>query len=367
LTIGTDKFPVGKLKIKAHVPCAKPASITVSEEPSGEWFVSFCCELPAMEFKAPDQEETIVRTQEELKYEFALRRDLSSIVVGLDRGVAIPLASSTGKTFDIPAVNRVRITKKERFIKRFQKRMSRQTKGSRSYKKNRLKVAKLKGYAANVRKDFAHKTSFSLVKSEAQVFAFEDLKLKNMTASPAAKQDAKGRYIRNGAAAKAGLSKALLSSALGLVKQFTGYKAAAANKLVLSVPAHYSSQECSNCGHIDSANRMTQSLFKCEACNHSENADINASKVIKGRGIKALTKHLAEVQAGTVKIKIMKKVGFRRPKDQKVGLVKSEPKAEIPLSALVESTSDAANDPFVYGAMLVEARNPHLGRRPGGG
>jgi hypothetical protein len=56
----------------------------------------------------------------------------------------------------------------------------------------------------------------------AQIFVFEDMKLKYMTASPAAKQDRKGCFNQNGAAAKAGLDKAMLFAiALGLVKQFT--------------------------------------------------------------------------------------------------------------------------------------------------
>lgn len=168
------------------------------------------------------------------------------------------------------------------------------------------------------------------------------------------------------------LHKAMLSSALGLVKQFTTYKAANKNKLVLSVPAHHTSQECSVCGHIDPNNRLEQSVFRCTACNHTENADLNASKVIKSRGIKVLAKHLESVIAGTVVVKIKKTVSVRGPKkpkkSQKVGQVVPEPVAEILLPKLVarqgdllgQSTSDAANGSFVQSALLLEARNPHL-------
>lgn len=371
LILGTDKFPVGKLKVKAHVPCAQPATITVSEESSGQWFVSFCCELPIIKFKGPGHQEVIIRTHDELLYEYALRADLSAITIGLDRGVAIPLATSTGTGFDVPTVNRQRISKKERYVARLQRRMARQEckgKGSCSYRKNRQKLAKLKAYAANVRKDFAHKTSFALVQSGAKVFVFEDLKLKNMTAAPKAKVGGNGRYTKNGAAAKAGLNKALLSSALGLVKQFTAYKAAAANKLVLCVPAHHTSQECSACESIDSLNRLTQESFQCTKCGHAENADANAAKVIKKRGIRALQKHLEAVNDGTVKAKVKKTVRLRRTvKPSTVGQVMPEPAAQTLLPTPVESTSDAANDSFVYGAMLNETGNPHLGLCSGGG
>jgi putative transposase len=370
---------LGKLKVKAHVYCTEPKSLTISLESNGRWFVSFCCELPAMECQVPSVAAPIIRSQEELMYEFALRDDLAAISVGLDRGVAIPVASSNDQPFDIDPVCRKRIAKKERYIKRFQRRMAKQTKGSCNYRKNQKRIAKLKGYGADVRKDFAHKASHTLTESSAQIFVFEDLKLQNMTKAPKAKVDSKGRYTKNGAAAKAGLNKVMLASALGLVKQFTAYKAANKNKLVLSVPAHHTSQECSACGHIDSNNRLEQSVFRCTACNHTENADLNASKVIKGRGIQVLVKHLEAVIAGTVVAKVKKTVNVRGTKESKkspkVGQVVPEPVTQTEQPKLVarqgdllgQSASDAANDPFVQSAMLVETRNPRLGLRSGGG
>ena len=368
LTIGTPKFPVGKLKVIAHVPSAAPATITISEEPSGQWFVSFCCELPSMHPKAQDAQEPVLRTLDELKYEFGLRSDLDRITVGLDRGVAIPVAASTGRAFDIDPVCRERIGKNEAQIAFLQKRMARQTARSRSYRINKKKIARLKAYGAHVRRDFAHKASHALVKSDAHVFVFEDLKLQNMTKAPKAKVDTKGRYIANGAAAKAGLNKSMLSSALGLVKQFAAYKAAAANKLVLSVPAHHTSQECSVCHKIDSKNRVSQDVFQCTSCEHTENADMNAAKVIKERGVKAIKAHMQAVNAGTFAPKVKKVVRVRRAaKPSTVGQVLSEPAATMLQPTLVESTSDAANDPFVQSAMLADTRNPHLALKAGGG
>ena len=368
LTIGTAKFPVGKLKVIAHVPSAAPATITISEEPSGQWFVSFCCELPSMQPKEANAQAPILRTPEELMCEFGLKLDLERITVGLDRGVAIPLADSTGRAFDIDPVCRASIQRKERAVARYQRRMARQTKDSCSYRKNKKKVAKLKAYAANVRRDFAHKASHALVKSDAHVFVFEDLKLQNMTKAPKAKVDTKGRYIANGAAAKAGLNKAMLSSALGLVKQFAAYKAAAANKLVLSVPAHHTSQECSVCHKIDSKSRVSQDVFQCTSCAHTENADMNAAKVIKERGVKAIKAHMQAVNAGTFAPKVKKVVRVRRAaKQSTVGQVLSEPAATMLQPTLVESTSDAANDPYVQSAMLADTRNPHLTLKAGGG
>ncbi|MCP4104761.1 MAG: transposase [Desulfobacteraceae bacterium] len=50
-----------------------------------------------------------------------------------------------------------------------------------------------------------------------------------------------------------------------------------------TVPAAYSSQECSRCGYVDKKNRPAQEIFKCRFCNHSENADVNASRNIAKR------------------------------------------------------------------------------------
>ena len=48
-------------------------------------------------------------------------------------------------------------------------------------------------------------------------------------------------------------------------------------------PSHYTSQQCSVCGHIDRDNRPTQEKFECKNCGHADNADHNASVNIKNR------------------------------------------------------------------------------------
>lgn len=50
-----------------------------------------------------------------------------------------------------------------------------------------------------------------------------------------------------------------------------------------SVPAYYTSQECAHCGHIEKGNRLSQESFVCQKCGYSDNADVNASKVILKR------------------------------------------------------------------------------------
>jgi putative transposase len=111
LYLGTPKFPMGRLHFKAHGPFAIPKSLCISVEPEGKWFVSFCYEtqdlpkdLRATSVVTP--EEPVLRSPEELAYEFNLLTDeqLNKITVGLDRGVVLPVASSEGETFTIDTV-----------------------------------------------------------------------------------------------------------------------------------------------------------------------------------------------------------------------------------------------------------------------
>ncbi len=140
-----------------------------------------------------------------------------------------------------------------------------------------------------MRREYAHQTSHALVVNEENaLYVFEDLRIRNMTHRPKAKTDARGRFLANEAQAKAGLHRAILSSAWGQVVEFTRYKALRANKLGIMVPPQYSSQECAACGHKNPANRLSQAECVCQDCEHTENADHNAAVVLAKRGINKL-------------------------------------------------------------------------------
>ena len=73
----------------------------------------------------------------------------------------------------------------------------------------------------------------------------------------------------------------ILESAWGKVKLFTAYKVRRANKLVIVVPPHHTSQECSRCSHTHPDNRLEQATFECKNCGLTAHADVNAASVIK--------------------------------------------------------------------------------------
>jgi putative transposase len=81
------------------------------------------------------------------------------------------------------------------------------------------------------------------------------------------------------------LNKAILSKgwyrfeqALKSVSRYTGTQ-------VIKVPAAFTSQRCSACGHVDPKSRESQAVFRCTNCSRpAEHADVNAAKNILAAG-----------------------------------------------------------------------------------
>ncbi|MEU6882729.1 transposase [Streptomyces sp. NPDC046712] len=65
---------------------------------------------------------------------------------------------------------------------------------------------------------------------------------------------------------------------------FIAYKAKRAGVRVVYVDPAYTSQECSQCHHIDRRNRPSQAVFACRSCGFVEHADLNSSHNIAARG-----------------------------------------------------------------------------------
>ena len=79
-----------------------------------------------------------------------------------------------------------------------------------------------------------------------------------------------------------------------MFESFLLYKSKRNLKTVFKVNAAYTSYECANCGHIHKDTMKSQSDFACVVCGHTDNADQNASMVIKKRAIN-LTKDFGMV------------------------------------------------------------------------
>jgi putative transposase len=305
LIVGKGRHGIGELAFKAHDAYDIPATITISRQ-ADKWFVSFSNEKSG----------ALIPDKEIIDYYSSLTEgQIDTITQGFDRGVATPLAGSCGEEYDFKEIERIRMKKREKRKRHYQKLLARRKPGSNRRKKMGAKAARCSLYQANVRNEFAHQVSRKLVNAKTEIFVFEDLKIKNMTKAPEPKKDNAGNYVRNGGRAKAGLSKAILDSAWGKTKQYVTYKARKQHKLVIVVPPHCSSLECSKCSHTHPDNRSDR-LFECQNCGFTGDADTNAAAVIKKRGINKL-------RDGEIFVKQTKRV-MRLKKKERLGQERAE-------------------------------------------
>ena len=275
LWLGTKKFPIGFIPVNDHREFFPPKSLHISVQ-NGKWSLSFSFDDGS---ELLNEKETLNQLKK------LAEQELLSSTVGFDRGVVIPVMASTGKQVCIEPVCLDRIKAKEVRRKRYQRRLQRQAKGSKNRRKTIDKISKTYTYSKNVRKDTAHKGScFFATDAKTKLFVVEKLKIQNMVSKPKPKKDDNGKFLPNGAKAKAVLNKAIMGSFWGLFVSFLRYKAAKNGKLLVEVEPHFSSQECSACEYIHADNRRSQDLFVCQRCGYTDNADHNASLVIAKRG-----------------------------------------------------------------------------------
>ena len=134
--------------------------------------------------------------------------------VGIDRGVTVSAALSTGKLLRCPV-----LTGRERIrLRRMQRRLARAKRGSNRRGRVRHVIARLRARETDRRKDWAEKTSTGIAR-RFDLIRVEDLQIGNMTRSATGTRENPGRNVR----AKAGLNRGILRSGWGLlVRQAAG-------------------------------------------------------------------------------------------------------------------------------------------------
>ena len=98
------------------------------------------------------------------------------------------------------------------------------------------------------------------------------------------KDEDTGTYLANGAKAKGGLNRSIHDAGWGQLLSFLAYKVEEAGRELIAVDPRYTSQRCSSCGHVEAANRCSQAEFRCLACGHKAQADVNAAQNILRAG-----------------------------------------------------------------------------------
>ena len=128
--------------------------------------------------------------------------------VGIDRGVAVSAALSTGELLHCPA-----LTARERIrLRRLQRRLARAKRGSNRRGRVRHAIARLRARETDRRKDWAEKTSTGIAR-RFDLIRVEDLQIGNMTRSAKGTRENPGRNV----AQKAGLNRGILGSGWGLL------------------------------------------------------------------------------------------------------------------------------------------------------
>jgi putative transposase len=198
-------------------------------------------------------------------------------VVGIDRGVVVSAALSTGELLHAPSLT----PGESKRLKVLQQRLARAQRGSNRRARTKRAIAKLKARERDRRKDWVEKVTTDIAR-RFDTIRIEALDVRAMTRSARGTVGQPGQRV----AQKRGLNRGISRSGWGQLVARLQHKAFGR---VERVPAAFTSQRCSACGHVAPGNRKSQAVFECEACSAGRcNADVNAARnIAAGRAVTA--------------------------------------------------------------------------------
>lgn len=234
--IQLPRIGVVRLKEHGYIPTDKKIfSATISEQ-AERWFVSVL-----VKEDEPEPEPT------------------TGAVVGIDVGIKTLATCSDGETLANPRA----LYAKTKRLRRWQRKLSRRTKGGQNRAKAKLKVARLHKQVADTRRDAHNKAARAIVAKHPSVIVIEDLNVKGMFKN------------RN-------LARALSDAALGQFGRILTYMAEDASIQVVKAGRFFaSSKTCACCGWQDEDLALNDRMFACEDCGWTTDRDLNAAINLK--------------------------------------------------------------------------------------
>jgi putative transposase len=225
----------------------------------GRWYVSFCVEDGVTE-ATPNGKPT----------------------VGVDRGVAVAVATSDGVMYDREFVTVGEQRRVRRLQQRFARSLRTHGRNRRSRRRDavRAQLGRLSARIRARRADFAAQTAHDLATRHGLI-AVEDLRIRNMTRSAKGTAERPGVNVRQ----RAGVNRSILNKGWGRFLLALEHAARYHGATVVKVNPAYTSQRCSRCGVVDANSRKSQAEFACTGCGCRDNADVNAAKNILAAGL----------------------------------------------------------------------------------
>jgi putative transposase len=231
---------IGAVLVNLHRPVeGRIKTVTLRRSSTGKWFVAFAVER---------ERDTVA--------------DVPETAVGVDVGLERFATLSTGETVDNPRFFRG----DEHDLKRAQRRLSEQPKGTPERAQRRKIVARIHERIANRRKDFAHQQSRKLA-NRFGIIVFEDLSITRM--------------LKNHC-----LAKSIADAAWSQLASYTCYKAEDAGRTYIEVDPRGTSHRCSRCGAVVKKD-LSVRVHQCPHCSLEIDRDLNAAYNILRLGLQS--------------------------------------------------------------------------------
>lgn len=241
---------IGRVKLNYHRPIEGTIkTCTLQRSATSKWYVTFSCVLDHTPIQQPLEP-----------------------AVGIDMGLESFATLSTGDKIENPRFFR----HKEEVLAKAQRKLSRQTKGSKARHKACKVVAHIHEKINWKRENFAHQEARKIV-NQFNTIAVEDLSINKMQ---------KGNFH--------GINKSIGDAAWRQFLDFLAFKAVEAGKRIIRANPAYTSQTCSHCGERHKLN-LSDRVFTCPNCGLVLNRDHNAAINILGLGLKTLGSPLEAV------------------------------------------------------------------------